>query len=123
MYIYAKYVRGGCVGSCVATIQTLFSLSLLPLVALDGGGDDFDPQTSLKFSKTLQIQERNHKLNSSSLSLFTNQLEHPPYHINFENLNLFMEIQAHSKVISRPFEGLKVIPRSFKQEPSFLSSF
>ncbi|MFS8033038.1 hypothetical protein Hanom_Chr17g01564761 [Helianthus anomalus] len=34
-----------------------------------------------------------------------------------------MEIQAHFKVISNPFEGLKVIPRSFKQEPSFISSF
>ncbi|MFS7928756.1 hypothetical protein Hanom_Chr04g00324491 [Helianthus anomalus] len=60
---------------------------------------------------------------SLSLSLSIISAKHPYNFIYFQISTLFLRIQIHFKVISSPFEDSKVIPRSFKQEPSFISSF
>ncbi|MFS7921698.1 hypothetical protein Hanom_Chr03g00239981 [Helianthus anomalus] len=58
-----------------------------------------------------------------TLSLSHNLGRTPLVHVHFHFSTLFLRIQIHFKVISSLIEGLKVIPRSFKQEPSFISPF
>ncbi|MFS7899252.1 hypothetical protein Hanom_Chr03g00239661 [Helianthus anomalus] len=60
---------------------------------------------------------------SLSLSLSHNLGQTPLIHVHFHFSTLSLRIQNYFKVISSLIECLKVIPKSFKQEPSFISSF
>ncbi|KAF5781862.1 hypothetical protein HanXRQr2_Chr11g0488811 [Helianthus annuus] len=49
--------------------------------------------------------------------------EHPLTYNHFHFSNLFLEDSSSYNLVSSPYEDLRVFPRSFKLESSFISSF
>ncbi|KAJ0871208.1 hypothetical protein HanRHA438_Chr11g0509541 [Helianthus annuus] len=103
-------------------MHIISSLSLLYLLALDGGGEDYVPPTLYKFhyfsffpryaNFELQLSlSRYSRLKTALISLPTSEIQP-----SLEDLRCF-------KQVSSSCEDPKVIWRCFKQEPSFISSF